>query len=549
MKSKWTMLKRLPRTVLIPAALLGLTLLLFSSFLDARLGVTKEYVVKMDSNKGEPASSKRFDNERRQRFLIYRRGYEDGRGGYEKAHGQRYNPDYLQGYRAGSMKQTASRAGGPEERVKLLGGVHALAWLIKYGLPYILALLFILALAHFFYRKRHPLLKRDLSFKNDFTADGDEAEDEDEQFPLDSKERDIWVEKIQKLEPDFSLPLFLGHARHLYSEVLLASGQHELERMKAYVEEHLFRKIREHYGRFGEVRDILIGSCAISGVDTDHADYVSVTLLVESNYVVVNPLQNNPVTLYEHSHWELALNRGSRPPRPGQEQLLCPYCEKPLNGSVKDACIHCEKEFRLGDGGWYLKSIHDMARSPHVPEIPTFYPPEETPEAETIFQAGLDDGLAKLKDTFPGFSLESFTKDVSETFTALQTAWSQGDEKALRKLQTESLFQARLHWLTRYRKHKLKNVVEDIEVKEVEPVKVLGDSFFMMLTVRIHAEMIDFLENIQGRLVGGDPMTPRKYTEYWTFVRCKKCDKPCEPGREPKAWVLWLIEPDDVYSG
>jgi hypothetical protein len=131
------------------------------------------------------------------------------------------------------------------------------------------------------------------------------------------------------------------------------------------------------------------------------------------------------------------------------------------------------------------------------------------------------------------------------------------------------------YWITEYRRQRLRNVLEDVRIESLEVVKVTTDAFYDALTFRIFASMCDYTADEQGKLVCGSKTTPRRFSEYWTFIRrrgvkqkdkddehCPNCGAPlkvnmagvCEycQGKITSGefdWVLSRIEQDETYEG
>jgi hypothetical protein len=106
-------------------------------------------------------------------------------------------------------------------------------------------------------------------------------------------------------------------------------------------------------------------------------------------------------------------------------------------------------------------------------------------------------------------------------------------------------------------------------------VKVSVDAAYEAITCRMHATMRDSTVRVKdGAVVGGDPRSPRAFTEYWTFLRrpgasgtqpddrCPNCGAPlkisqagiceyCQASvtRGQFDWVLSRIEQDEDYAG
>ena len=76
------------------------------------------------------------------------------------------------------------------------------------------------------------------------------------------------------------------------------------------------------------------------------------------------------------------------------------------------------------------------------------------------------------------------------------------------------------YWIDQYKREGLQNRLEDISLVRQRVVRVMRDSHFEGVTVRIYAHMKDSTIRIaDGEVVGGDPDKARYFSEYWTFIR------------------------------
>jgi inner membrane protein import complex subunit Tim44-like protein len=144
-----------------------------------------------------------------------------------------------------------------------------------------------------------------------------------------------------------------------------------------------------------------------------------------------------------------------------------------------------------------------------------------------------------------------------------------------RPYETESMFQQHAYGIEEYLRQELTNVLDKIRIVGIAPVKIEADKFFVAVTVRIHASMIDYTARENGTVVSGSRDTPREFTEYWTFARsrafrppkggsrncpscgaglrinmaghCEFCDAKVTMGEFD--WVLARIEQDEAYGG
>jgi uncharacterized protein (DUF2235 family) len=139
------------------------------------------------------------------------------------------------------------------------------------------------------------------------------------------------------------------------------------------------------------------------------------------------------------------------------------------------------------------------------------------------------------------------------------------------------MFDTHTYWMNEYKRQRIINVVKNIHLKQITPVKFAQDKFFSSITVRVHASMIDYKESEDGKVMSGETRRSIEFAEYWTFIRGHgaktsplKADNTCCPscGAELKInmsgiceyceskitsgdfdWVLSSIEQDSAYAG
>ncbi len=63
------------------------------------------------------------------------------------------------------------------------------------------------------------------------------------------------------------------------------------------------------------------------------------------------------------------------------------------------------------------------------------------------------------------------------------------------------------------------NRLDNINIKQIEIVRIDTDKFYEVFTVRIFASCFDYVENKKAKLIGGSKRKNRLFSEYWTFIR------------------------------
>ncbi|MFC2156167.1 TIM44-like domain-containing protein [Acidobacteriota bacterium] len=394
--------------------------------------------------------------------------------------------------------------------------------------------------------------------------------------PLDSRTRDILVRNLQEEDPNFSLPLFLDFAQLLYTNVQQFTGRQGIDKLKVYLSQPVIEKIIENNRFVKEIQNVIIGSCSISEVNVSDGAENFITLVFESNYTLITGADGKRSTYYEYSTWRLARKKGVVSKGPDEmNRIGCTSCGGSLDDNREEKCSYCGHEFVTGADTWYVKTIDSLFREQKNPDITAGYAVETGTDRPTLYQPDLQLKLTALKEKYPDFDLSSFYQRAKHIFLTLQQAWSTRKWEPARPYETDSLFQSHLYWISLYKREKVRNVLQDINLSNIELVKIGRDTFFDSLTVRIYASMIDYTETDSGSLIGGDKKKPRPFSEYWTFIRragikeerleqsrCPNCGNDLKIGMTGKceycgskittgefSWVLSLIEQDESYSG
>jgi hypothetical protein len=111
-----------------------------------------------------------------------------------------------------------------------------------------------------------------------------------------------------------------------------------------------------------------------------------------------------------------------------------------------------------------------------------------------------------------------FEGRVKTAFLALQDAWCKQNLDAGRAFMSPGAYftwSAQLETLAAEGRH---NVMENVSVRAVQPVRIVHGRVFDDLTVRISAAAADFEVDQNGKVVFGD-RSVRPFMEDWTFQR------------------------------
>ena len=301
---------------------------------------------------------------------------------------------------------------------------------------------------------------------------------------------------------------------------------------------------------------------------------LKVVIEIESNMRV--DLGGAQRTLFVKERWNLGRDEGvrSKPPQEVRE-FGCPSCGAPFESTADDRCAFCGKVVGHGHFDWFVERISLASQEDRPPSL-TGTVPERGTDRPNVVQPGLAERRARLLADDPELDLEVLGKRVALIFSELNQAWTSMELKSARPFVSDGLFDYLQYWIGAYRERGLRNVLEDFALGRWEIVKIVRDSYFDAITLRIWASGRDTtVDEKTGHLLGGDPKRPRRYSEYWTLIRssaargaprddrtCPNCGAELEVtmagncdfcgarlSRGQFDWVLSKIEQDESYAG
>lgn len=378
------------------------------------------------------------------------------------------------------------------------------------------------------------------------------------------------LDELKRFDPNFSEITFSDFCYSLYGGVHFARGKGDLNRYAPFLSAAAREAVRK-LGPAGlrEVRGVVIGSfrvVSVSGMDTDT---VTVTVELESNYTEVTA--GGQESWYARERWILERRRDILSPPPEKAKAdHCPRCGAALTTRTDGSCEYCGIKIENGAFQWYVRAITLVNRETRGPLL-TSNVPEQGTSRPTVWQPHIMDHRRAFEAAHGGFDWDGFKERVTRVATELQNAWTARDWERVRPLESEGLFQMHRYWIEAYTKQRLRNIVADFRITEIETVKVASDAFYEAITVRIHAEGRDHTVDESGRVVAGSKSELRRWTEYWTFIRsragqgtgsasCPNCGAKVAVGATGVCdfcggklttgqfdWVLSRIEQDESY--
>jgi predicted lipid-binding transport protein (Tim44 family) len=382
------------------------------------------------------------------------------------------------------------------------------------------------------------------------------------------------VEALRHYDPNFSPILFTDFAYALYARLQEARGRHDLATFSAYLSPGAARAL-ESLGpaNLRCVTGVIVAASRIVEMSNPDRPKIMITLEFEANYT--EDIGGQSTTWYTKEEWTFSRKRDVLSRAPDKLTAIhCPKCGGALEQQVDGSCKHCGVKVVGGDFDWCVMGIEVLRRvnkgpllTADVPEVGTDYP--------TILQPNLAAANRRFLALNSGFSWLCMESRIRAIFLSLQEAWTEGRWEKARPFVSDAMFQTQLSWINEYRRQHLRNVLEDVQIERTELAKITFDAFHDAVTYRIFASMIDYTADEQGKVLCGSKSRPRRFSEYWTFIRrrgakpptagdnnCPNCGAAlkinmagvCEycQGKITNGdfdWVLSRIEQDEAYRG
>jgi hypothetical protein len=382
-------------------------------------------------------------------------------------------------------------------------------------------------------------------------------------------------------DPEFSKTIFLDFAQHLYHQFHYARGTTEILNLRPYFNEDILQKnSTSHIKLKLEVSELVVGSLEFGSVRASEKEQ-RISILFDANYS--ETIGDHTNRLWVKETWVFVRAAGVHSHGPeAMETLGCPNCGAALDLSPTGECNQCKLVVPPGSKTWTVDVVASNFRQPQEGSSIGTYQPEVGTNLPTVYDH-------RLNVTGPEFVARHHVQSVLEyantfrdnivkpTFITIYSSWSERKYEPSRPLMTDNLFKSHHYWIQQYQKAKLINRLDDLQVTGVHLVKLEVDKYFEAATVRIFASVRDYCIREDGKPYSGNPRSPRRFSEYWTFVRragvevdekkfdpkcCPNCGAPVSMGMTgicsycntkvttgEFGWILSRITQDEAYLG
>lgn len=327
------------------------------------------------------------------------------------------------------------------------------------------------------------------------------------------------IDTIRTQDPGFELETFLQRAEMTFFLVKRGMQQNDAAAIRPFVNDTVFAavsstidqvKAQHHHARLESLNvralHLQTAECNDQGQRIQiHFDLVyRAKTLDEANRILSDEGEDGR----HGERWTFVRGAAARTPvGGGVTASRCPACGGELRLNLDGTCSHCRASVTNGTVDWVVAEVQS------APFLGYSADSTLAVAAPTIAA-----GVANLRAADQNFALQAFQDRAKAAFLALQDAWCKQNLDAGRAFLSPGAYFAWAAQLETLAAQQRRNVMENLEVRGVEPVQIVHGRVFDDLTVRISAAAADYEIDPAGKIVFGD-RTVRPFSEDWTFQR------------------------------
>jgi predicted lipid-binding transport protein (Tim44 family) len=327
------------------------------------------------------------------------------------------------------------------------------------------------------------------------------------------------VDAIRALDPGFEMETFLQRAEMTFFLVKRGMQKNDAAAIRPYLNDGVFNAVSQGIAQSkAQHRHALLESLNVRGLAVEdaqcnsfgqsivvHFDLVyRAKTLNDANQTVADEGQDQ-----RHAErWTFGRGPAARTAvNGGVIAARCPACGAELRLALDGTCAHCKASVTNGSVDWVVVDVQ-----------PANYVGYSADSSLGFAAPSIPEGVAALTAADKDFSLGVFEGRVKTAFLALQDAWCKQNLDAGRAFMSPGAYFTWSAQLETMAAEGRRNVMENVSVRAVQPVRIVHGRVFDDLTVRVSAAAADFEVDNQGKIVFGD-RSVRPFMEDWTFQR------------------------------
>jgi len=327
------------------------------------------------------------------------------------------------------------------------------------------------------------------------------------------------VEAIRAVDTDFELETFLQRAEMCFFLVKRGIQKNDALSIRPYLNDTVYAQVSQNLTQMKQRHvHTLLESLNVRAVHLENAicNDQAQTLKVHFDLVYRSKTLDdaNRVVADEREdgrhgeQWTFVRSAAARTPQNGGViASRCPACGAELRLNLDGTCAHCRASVTNGKVDWVVADVQT---------VPFVGYSSESPFA--VAASTVAEGIAGLQAADPAFALDAFRTRAGQAFMALQAAWCNQNLDGGRGFLSPGAYFAWSAQLETMAAEGRRNVMEHVEVRGIDALRIVHGRVFDDLTVRISAVAADFDIDKDNRIVFGD-RTVRPFSEDWTFQR------------------------------
>lgn len=389
------------------------------------------------------------------------------------------------------------------------------------------------------------------------------------------------IEQLKMSDPNFSKTLFLDFVTSMYFKYYGNIGKKGLTNIRPFVAQHIYDGAARIPENSRSISEIVIGNLNIVSI-SEGGNYTGIAVDIDANYTLSVGGRNTRFVLTER--WLFNRKKGVYSQAPeSMRDLKCPNCGAASNFTDAGKCEYCDTFIQGGEMQWVVNQINILHQENFSTKGLGHYEQEVGTDYPTIVQPAINNYINKFtaNHKLANWSeyWNSFTDNIAAAyFKEIYHAWSDLKWEKVRHLITDRLYDSYNFWIVAYKMENLRNRLDNIQIKRIDMASVDVDKYYESFTVRIFASCFDYVEDSNGKLIGGSKKHARLFSEYWTFIRrtgvenkeeefsmnnCPNCGAPADKMGQAAvceycstkisngdfSWVLARIVQDEEYTG
>ncbi len=327
------------------------------------------------------------------------------------------------------------------------------------------------------------------------------------------------IDAIRALDQGFEIENFLQRAEMTFFLVKRGIQKNDAAAIRPYLNDRVFAAVSQNIAQSkSQHRHALLESLNIRGLAVEDAQCTAQGQSLQVHFDLVyrakalddsNTVVNDEGEDRSHGErWTFTRSAAARTATNGGViAAKCPACGAELRLGLDGVCAHCKASVTNGAVDWVVSDVQPAAFMGYSAD-----------SSLGLAAVTVADGVATLTSADMDFAMPAFEARVKAAFLALQDAWCNQKLDAGRAFMSPGAYFSWSAQLESMMSEGRRNVLEHLEVRSVEPIRVIHGRVFDDLTVRIAAVAADFDVDGSGKIVFGD-RSVRPFKEDWTFQR------------------------------